>query len=169
MKNLKLFLIFSFVAAYLPAQDNKCLIEINDQIWANFTDSFETLDYELFGSLHAEDFIRASGGSKSLQSKSSYIDGYESRWENSSMKQTISFRFLERFCDNERASERGIYQLTIYPGTEKERSFYGKFHVILVKSNDAWKILIDYDSDEGNTINKTSYDEAFSIDDFERY
>ena len=45
----------------------------------------------------------------------------------------------------------------------------GKFHVILVKVDNLWKLLVDYDSNEDNTINEKSYKSAFAIDDFEKY
>lgn len=164
-----IFLLVSCMALGLHAQENKCLKDINEQIWFNFTKSFETYNHKLFASLHAQDFVRASGNSKSLKDKETYIDGYINNWQSPKNAQTISFRFLERFCDNKRASERGIYKLTINKGNENEKSYYGKFHVILVKKNETWLILVDYDSDEGNTIGKYSYDTAFAIHDLSKY
>jgi len=46
--------------------------------------------------------------------------------------------------------------------------YYGKFHVILVKENDQWEILVDYDSVENNTIDATTYNMALAIDDFDK-
>ena len=171
MERLKTFLLIVMVMAvtFSASAQSECLKVINDQVWAPFTKAYETHDADLFGSIHHSEFIRASGGTKSLEFKESYIDGYVRRWANPRGKQTISFRFLERFCNEETASERGIYKLTIGPGTENERSFYGKFHVILKKENGNWRLLVDYDSSEGNTINAASYEEAFAIDDLEKY
>jgi hypothetical protein len=162
-------ILFAILFGNLNAQENKCLKEINDQVWVNFTKSFETFNHKLFESLHAENFVRASGNSKTLNEKKTYIKGYENRWKSPKNTQTISFRFLERFCDEKRASERGIYKFTTNPGKENEQSFYGKFHVVLVKKENNWNFLVDYDSDEGNTINKSSYEEAYGINDFSKY
>ena len=167
MKVGYLFVLF-FACFSITAQENKCMKDINAQIWDNFTKSFETYDHKLFGSLHANNFVRASGSSKSLKNKKVYIEGYANRWQKPGSAQTISFRFLERFCDDKNASERGIYRLTINPNSDNERSFYGKFHVVLINNGD-WQFLFDYDSSEGNTINKDSYNSAFAIDDFEKY
>ena len=53
--------------------------------------------------------------------------------------------------------------------TAEEKSYYGKFHVLLKQENDIWKLIMDYDSSEMYTINEASYKAAFKIDDFENY
>ncbi|AUP77818.1 nuclear transport factor 2 family protein [Flavivirga eckloniae] len=154
----------------VTAQNINELREINTQIWSNFTKSFETLDYQLFESLHSDDLIRVNGGDyKSIKRKDAYLGTYKSRWTDSSIKQTISFRFLERISKDGMSSERGIYKFTINPDTESQKSYYGKFHVILKKKDNRWKILIDYDSTENKSINEASYNEAFPLDEFSSY
>ena len=171
MKTLKSFISFVciFFALQIQAQENKCLNEINNQVWSNFTKAFETFDHELFGSLHAEELVRVGGNSKLIRNKTDYINGYASRWKTNKTPQTISFRFLERICNDTKASERGIYKLTVNEGLSNEQSYYGKFHVIMVKEDNLWKLLVDYDSNEDNTINEKIYKNAFAIDDFEKY
>lgn len=169
MKKFKLFITLFLFSYVLQAQENKCLKTINDQIWSNFTKAFETFDYELFSSLHSENLVRVSGNSKLLRNKKDYISGYENRWTNNKTPQTISFRFIERICNEQQASERGIYKLTVNTGLSNEQSYYGKFHVIMIKENNQWKFLVDYDSNEGNTINEKSYKNAFAIDDFKKF
>jgi hypothetical protein len=165
----KIVLLVTFLfGPTVQGQESKCLEVINSNIWNNFTKAFENLDYELFESLHSNDFIRVSGNTKSLKNKSEYIEDYKNNWNSRQPKQTISFRFLERICNSSRASERGIYRLTLNPETKEEKSYYGKFHVILVNQNSKWKILVDYDSSEANSINKNSYDSASAIDYFEK-
>ncbi|WP_223033261.1 nuclear transport factor 2 family protein [Hanstruepera marina] len=168
MKKVCIFITLFFVCEVF-SQEKSHLTDINKQIWEPFTSAFETFDYNLFASLHREDLIRVSGNGKHIQNKKDYIKGYESRWSNSNRSQTISFRFLERIANNESASERGIYKLTLNPNTEQEQSFYGKFHVLLKKENEIWKILVDYDSSENNTINEESYNNAFAINDYSKY
>ncbi|TJY36070.1 nuclear transport factor 2 family protein [Pontimicrobium aquaticum] len=171
MKVFKLlFLLFFFCISYqLQAQDYKCLKAINNQIWSNFTKAFETFDHDLFASLHSKDLVRVSGNSKLLRNKEDYINGYASRWATNKTLQTISFRFVERICNDNKASERGIYKLTINKDLPNEQSYYGKFHVIMIKENNQWKLLVDYDSSEGNTINQKTYNNAFAIDDLKKY
>ncbi len=152
------------------SQNLEDLNDINVQIWNNFTKSFETQDYELFESLHTDDLIRVNGGDyTSIQGKTGYLDGYKKRWNSGKLNETISFRFLERISKDGMASERGIYKFTRSPGTENEKSYYGKFHVILKKIDKRWKILVDYDSTENKTINEASYSNAHSMIDFGKY
>jgi len=169
MKRNYLCLILILYSIVIRAQDNTNLKDINQQIWNNFTKAFETLDFELFESLHSEEFIRIGGDSKNIRNKENYISGYKQRWQNMSLNQTISFKFLERICNDSIASERGIYKLIRNPNTDIEKSYFGKFHVILKKESSIWKIIIDYDSSENNTINKTSYNNAYAIDDYDKF
>lgn len=164
-----LAIIFAISTNSCASQNNKCLKDINNQIWANFSKAFETLDSDLFESIHSNNLVRVSGDNKTIRDKTTYINGYKKRWKNSSINQSISFRFLERVCNENKASERGIYKLIIKPDTKEENIFYGKFHVIHRKENGKWKVLVDYDSSEYNTINKTSYERAFSIENFDTY
>lgn len=170
MRKLNLFiLICVFGISFSYSQNEETLKAIDNQIWKPFTIAFETHNYSLFGKLHTDDLVRISGDGKRVQGKETYIAGYKERWSNSSSKQTISFRFLERLHDNNAASERGIYKLSLNPNTEQEQNYYGKFHVILRQINGVWKIAVDYDSSEGNSINQDSYNKAFAIDDYDKY
>lgn len=169
MKSFKLIVLLLFVCQVIYAQNSEALKAINTEIWKPFTKAFETSDYQLFASIHAPSLIRVSGNQKSIRSFNSYMEGYKKRWENAKANQSISFRFFERIAGEDLASERGIYRFTVDPGLETERHFYGQFHVLHRKSNGVWKIILDYDSDEKNTINKASYDAAYAIDDFKRF
>ena len=170
MKIHKLILLVCFISSmncYSQTEEN--LKNIDNQVWHPFTKAFETFDYILFSSIHSKDLIRINADGKRIQNKETYIDGYKERWESIDRKQTISFRFLERLNNENSASERGIYKLTIHPGTDQEQSYYGQFHVILKKEQHAWKILVDYDSSENNTVGSSVYNKAFQIDDYSKY
>jgi len=169
MKSFKLTLFCLVICFQINAQKTEALKEINKQIWQPFTTAFETSNYEMFGSIHSPMLLRVSGDQKTIRFFESYIGGYKTRWENSKRKQTISFRFIERIPNDDFASERGIYKLTVDLGSEQERSFYGQFHVLHKKIDGRWKIILDYDSSENNTINEASYTAAYAIDDFENY
>ena len=148
------------------SQDPEILQEINEQVWHNFTKAFETSNVDLFGSIHSQNLIRVAGDSKIIKYWPEYIDGYKSNWKNPSAKRTINFRFIERIHNDQTASERGIYQLKVNIGTENEKSYYGKFHVILLKENNQWKLLLDYDSSESGTINEQSFLDAADMKKF---
>jgi len=170
MNRLNIFIfLFVIMSSVSYCQNKEVLKSINKEIWEPFTKSFETFDIELFESLHSNDLIRVSADGRNIKKKDTYIDGYNRRWTKTSIEQTISFRFLERLNSTDIASERGIYKLTMNPNTEQEKTFYGKFHVIMKKEHETWRILVDYDSSESNTINSDSYYKAFAQDDFEKY
>jgi hypothetical protein len=42
-----------------------------------------------------------------------------------------------------------------------QRIYFGKFHVILERESDTWKISMDYDSNENGTIDEKSFINAF--------
>lgn len=171
MKLIYKMAVCCFLALPFPgvSQNSSHFKAINTEVWENFTKAFETYDVELFSRLHDEELIRVSGDGKSIRRKTSYLAGYRERWQHKSGSQTISFRFLERICDGNIASERGIYKLTRQIHTPNERSYYGKFHVLLVRKNEQWKILMDYDSSEHHSINETTYASASELHDFQKF
>jgi len=163
------FLLLFFMINLGFSQEYKNLKDINTQVWETFTKAFDTYDYSLFASIHSQDLVRVSGDGKSIKSFSEYIEGYKFRWKNNKRPQTISFRFIERIINDNFSSERGIYKLTVNVNTAEEKSYYGKFHVLLKQEDGVWKLIMDYDSSEMNTINEESYKSAYAIDDFEKY
>ncbi|MFD2823876.1 nuclear transport factor 2 family protein [Lacinutrix iliipiscaria] len=170
MKKIILVIGFLFMSLNFSfSQEYKHLKEINTQVWDTFTKAFETFDYTLFSSIHSPNLIRISGDGQTIKLFSEYIEGYNNRWSNKNGKQTISFRFFERIANDEYASERGIYKLIVNHGTVDEKSYYGKFHVLIKREDNLWKLIMDYDSSEFNTINEASYNNAYAIDDFEKY
>ncbi|WP_274474276.1 DUF4440 domain-containing protein [Mangrovimonas aestuarii] len=154
----------------LFAQDSqKCFQEINTQVWNTFSNAFEKLDLEAFKSIHSQNLIRVSGDNKSIRNAEEYFKAYKTKWQSRAIKQSIQFRFIERVCNTNRASERGIYKLTRNPNTSEEKSYYGQFHVILVKKNQIWKILVDYDSSENNSANEDSFLEGHGLKEFSKF
>jgi ketosteroid isomerase-like protein len=173
MKKVLIYL-FVFISFYINAQTNTdYLKEINRDIWLPFIEAYGTLNVEKYKSLQSEDFIRAEGNGKRLPTFKDYFEGagvWFSDMKKEGRKLEIAFRFTERFANDKVASERGIYQLKSFDNNGKEEwKGYGKFHVFMRKSEGKWKIVVDYDSDEGKTINEQSYLAAFAMDDFEKY
>jgi len=161
------FVLFANIGA---AQNLENLKSINT-VWSKFYKAFETLDYTLMAEIHTKDLVRVSGGKRILNYET-YIKGYETSFKNSkdtNQTSNISLRFFERINNDSTASERGIYKLVRNKGTEKEQAYYGQFHVLFKKVNDEWKITMDYDSSEGDTIGEEEFQKAFAIDDFDKF
>lgn len=165
--NLVLFsLIILFSVNGFSQQKVNELRNINEQVWVKFYDAFATLNFELMAEIHSKDLIRVSGGSQKILDFETYIDGYKKSFQNSkdeNENREIELRFFERICNGVTASERGIYQLTINKGKATERKFFGQFHVIHKKELGQWKIFMDYDSNENDTIDQAAFDNAKSI------
>jgi len=137
--------------------------EINEQVWKPFISAFNNQDARGFLSVHSKDVVRAVRDSKEILSWSEYLTQQEEsnkRTLEDGMSVTLDLHFSERIANANTAIEVGIYRTTLTNKTGKSKSFYGRFHVVLRKENGIWKILVDTDSSEGNTIDAEEFDAA---------
>ncbi|MBT8232302.1 MAG: hypothetical protein HKO66_11200, partial [Saprospiraceae bacterium] len=81
----------------------------------------------------------------------------------------ISLRFFERINNDKIASERGFYKSVSNPETPNERISYGQFHALLQNENGTWKILMDYDSDNGGTVSSADFESANALEDIDPF
>lgn len=163
-----LILLATLFSIQFSAQEQD-LKDINKQVWSHFYTAFSELNYEDMAKIHSKDLWRVTGNSKRIRDYDDYISNYEKnfqRTKDAGMTNHIALRFFERIVTGDRASERGVYELTVNKGKNSEQRYYGQFHVLHQKENGVWKILMDYDSNEGNTINEASFLKAKAIDDF---
>lgn len=161
------FLCFTRIAI---AQEGTVHKKINADMYSNFSKAFETLDYDLFASIHSKEMIRISGNGGEIKKVSTYLKGYQKRWSAPSKKPTpIDFRLFERIYSDSIVSDRGIYRVTYIDNNNQKKHSYGQFHVILKMEDKSWKIWIDYDSNENKSINKDNYNAAFSVSEYKKY
>ncbi len=165
MKTFKISSFLIFIHLIMFGQTKNDFLEINKQIWEPFSQAYAMKDISLFGGIHHEDFIRVSGNNKSIKDKSKYINQLAENWTDDERTLKIEFRFTERISSEGRASERGIYKLTVTTGINDPQFYFGKFHVILTKET-KWKLLMDYDSNEYGTIGKEDF---LAANDINRY
>lgn len=147
---LKSFRIYSFflVCFFLfsnrsEAQDTAVFKEINKQVWEKFEKAFQTADPDLLTSLHTEDILRIPAESNVIVAGSEYFETQQKsfKWvkdNNYSMK--LELRFTERITNGKFTSERGVYRYKVIDDNSEERLYFGKFHVLLRKEHDTWKI-----------------------------
>ncbi len=170
-KKLLIFTVFlSLFTLQGHSQSFKNLKDIN-KTWEKFYKAFDSLDYTLMADIHSEKLIRISGGNRITDYKT-YINNYKAtfdRAKENKTSNTISLRFFERISNDSTASERGVYKLTRIENGKAPKSYYGQFHVIFIKENNTWKILMDYDSSEGNTIGEEAYQKAKDINNFDAF
>lgn len=153
-----LTLVFSFLIGQSFGQDYQK--EINDQVWKPFIQAFNNHDATSFLNVHSKELIRAGRDQKKVLNWEEYLkqqsEGDKSDLENK-IKRSIDLRFTERLANRSQAIDVGIYKTTTTRSDGSSRSFYGRFHVVLRKENGAWKILVDTDSSEGNTIGEKDF------------
>lgn len=160
-------LILTFLFSAFPVfSQNNPLLEIN-KTWHKFEQSFESLDADLFASIHLKDLVRVAGGNVVID-YDNYLENYRQRFKQNKengISLKIELRFLERVYNEDTSSERGIYKMTRSTTEGDPVNFYGKFHVIMRKVGSEWKILMDYDSSEENTIGEDDFDNALPLED----
>ena len=160
-----LLLTLSLLVITLPAQDNQR--EINDQVWKPFIQTFSDHDTQGFMAIHSKDVIRSARDSKSVWNWNQYYQNQlkgDERAKANNSKRELELRFTERISDGDLAVEVGVYKTTSIPKKGAARSFYGRFHAVLRKENNTWKILVDTDSSEGNTISEKDFLAALPIE-----
>lgn len=154
----------------INSQSQNNLKEIN-KVWDKFYQAFDSLDYKLMAEIHSKRLVRISGG-KRITDYETYINNYTSRFKKAkenNISNDISLRFFERISNDSIASERGIYKLIRAENQENKQIYFGQFHVIFIKENNIWKILMDYDSNELNSIGENNYLKAHGINEFDKF
>lgn len=160
-----LFLLTNSLAITAQTDIQTRSLESINSIWADFYLAFETLDVEPFKRIHSKRLVRVGGG-KRISDYRSYMAKTKERFAKAKQQGTsykIALRFFERTANNNQASERGIYKLTVIQKDKESKDYYGQFHVIHTKEKGKWKILVDYDSNEGKTVDNELFNKAHAI------
>lgn len=164
IKKLALVLVlYSVSASPLVSQNETDSI---NAVWNTFYQAFRTLDANLMAQIHSKDLVRISGAKRVLNYEQ-YIANYRAQFDRAKtlgQSQAIVLRFFERLYSNESASDRGYYRLTITDRDGSQQHYYGEFHVIFRKEDSKWKIVMDYDSNEGHRIDETVFLKAFPLE-----
>jgi ketosteroid isomerase-like protein len=156
-------LLLMFHAANVFAQHEQQ--EINTQVWEPFIQSFNTYDTNGFMAVHSKDVVRSPRDSKNIWNWEEYFKRHEQsdlREKSSSAKRVLELRFTERIASKDQAIEVGVYKTTIIKSDGISKSFFGRFHVVLRKEEGVWKILVDTDSSEKNSINEKDFLAAYA-------
>lgn len=150
--------LFLLLGSYAYGQDLQK--EINQQVWEPFINSFNTNQAEAFLAVHSKDLIRSPRDSKKIFTWEQYLNqqtrGDEFSKKNG-LKRSLELRFTERIAEKNLGIDVGVYKTTETDPTGKQVSYYGRFHVVLRKEDGHWKILVDTDSSENNTIGEKDF------------
>lgn len=149
------FLLITFTVGAQNVQQ-----EINQQVWKPFLKGFNDNDTKAFMAVHSKDVVRSSRDAKEVLNWNEYFAQQE-RGDNADRaakrKRTLELRFTERIASKDQAVEVGVYKTSYVNADGTTRSFFGRFHVVMRKEQGTWKILVDTDSSEKNTISEKDY------------
>jgi ketosteroid isomerase-like protein len=157
MKRIMFCLVFICLGQFAMAQTTE--EAINKDVWYNFMQAYQDKDAVLFNGIHTSDVIRVSQDSKTMLIGQEYKDrNLENfnRWNSASFSQKIEFSFINRDQKGIWAYETGIYKLTRTQAGQSQ-SFYGKFNVTLKQVDGLWKIFVDADTSENETISEEDF------------
>lgn len=164
MRNCILLLMTCFSTAAFSQSAKK---EINEQVWKPFMQTFNDRDSKGFMALHSKDVVRSSRDSRKVLNWQQYSDE-QTKWDEQEkaekLKRTLELRFTERISSSDQAIDVGIYKTTYISPDGTTRSFFGRFHVVLRKEQGKWKILVDTDSSENNTISEKDFHAASAME-----
>lgn len=158
------FILFCSFSINCLSQDFQT--EINDQVWRPFISTFNNLDTKGFLAIHSKDLVWSARDTKQILNWEEYLALREKSNKRNlaeGISRTLELRFSERIANSDRAIDVGIYKMTVTDRSGKSESHYGRFHVVLRKENGIWKILVDTDSSEGDTIDAEDFNAAKSI------
>jgi ketosteroid isomerase-like protein len=157
----------------MPNADRAELLrELNSDVWEPFRAAYAACDTDAFLALHTPDLIRASGTDGTVFGLSGYaaqvrpwFAGMAARGD----RLDITFRFAERVAAQDLASERGVYRIVLEPVGADRVTFHGRFHTFTRKVGAAWRIAVDYDTNDAGVVTSATYEAAAAQDDIERF
>jgi ketosteroid isomerase-like protein len=148
-----------FISPDLLAQSSD-LADINAQVWRPFSRAYAAFDAEAFMALHTTDIVRVSQDGKQIYVGAEYRDRMVSSFERlkaGGMSRSIAFSFTQRLIHAEAAYETGYFKISMQrPGGQTE-IFYGRFQIVLRKQAGAWKIAVDTDSSEQQSLGEADF------------
>ncbi|MBN1649882.1 MAG: nuclear transport factor 2 family protein [Bacteroidales bacterium] len=156
----------------LNAQDTNVFRQINTQVWEKFEEAFITNNPELLNSLHTDNVLRIPSDSKTIIIGKEYFENQKKSFAwvlENGYKTLMELRFIERISYDNYASERGIFKIIVIEPGDIKQQYFGKFHMILEKKDEAWKISVNYDSTENGTIDELSFKNASDMWDFKPF
>lgn len=155
---MRIILLLIFISPSIFAQTAQK--DINQQVWKTFIKAFDDGNTDLFMNVHSKDLIRSPRDGKEVlnwdQYKKQMADWAAYNKQNNSKLQ-LELHFTERIDNGNQAVDVGVYKTTSIASDGTKRSDYGRFHVVLRKENNTWKILVDTDSSEGGTIGEAQF------------
>jgi len=160
---MRFLLALILFAAVLPVKAQTPEKEINQQVWKTFIKAYNAFDTELFMSVYSKDVVRVPRDQKQILNFADYKKSINREYhfnKSYNIKANLEIRFTERIHTANTAYESGLYKISLIENTGKKETIYSKFTVIMKKEGTAWKIVMDADSAEGNTLSEKDFQAA---------
>lgn len=138
---------------------------INQQVWYPFVEAYNNLDDKAFMKIHEPDVIRVVRDRQEMMVGPEYARAMElnANWnKENEVTRKIEFSFIERIAKDDTAFEVGYYKVTNVRNGET-RTFYGIFTVVMKKRNGTWKILLDSDISNKNTVDEADFQSGIPL------
>ncbi|HST64197.1 MAG TPA: nuclear transport factor 2 family protein [Mycobacteriales bacterium] len=130
--------------------DKELLAELDRDIYEPFRAAYRSYDTEAYLALHTPDLIRVGGPGRTVQGYAEVaaeVGPWFADAAATGLPLAIDFRFTERLADGDRASDRGVYRIEVDGAV-----LHGRFHTFSRKDGGRWRMVVDYDSDDGATL-----------------
>ena len=147
IKKFSLYLIL-----ILHVSSSILLAQINDNnglnaFWIEAERQVKEGDFEAYSTSFHHDAILVNGISKNSIPIKEALDGWEKGFKDTrlrKMKASVKFRFSESILGTSSAYQKGIFFYTSEYTEQSPVSVFIHFEVLLTKSNDILKILMEY-------------------------
>jgi ketosteroid isomerase-like protein len=152
--------------------DPELLRALDREIWDPFVAAYAAGRADDYIALHSRSLVRVLGNAKRIDPYGEWAAATRAMFKSFADKGTkvgIRFRLTERIANGESASERGVFEFTMTPAGGEARRFYGRFHVLSRREEGRWKIIADYDSNEGGRVGVADFEAAHAPGDYARY
>ncbi|BCX46298.1 hypothetical protein HAHE_02060 [Haloferula helveola] len=138
--------IRSFKVTPLPDLDATRLAEL-DAYWAEVSRAVNTGDFEAYKATCHPEAVLVSGSKKVSYPLSQALARWRQEFIDTKaglIKASVDFRFAHRYGDAKTAHESGVFLYTQQKQGGEPVSEYVAFEALLVKGDDGWKILMEY-------------------------
>ena len=150
MTTIKKFSLYLILVLLVPSSILFAQINNNNGLNAFWTEAERQVkegDFEAYSTSFHHHAILVNGISKNSIPIKEALDGWEKGFEDTrlgQMKASVEFRFSESILGTSSAYQKGIFFYTSEYAEQSPVSVFIHFEVLLTKSNDIWKILMEY-------------------------
>lgn len=137
--------IRAFRVTSLDESEQKRIAEL-DAYWEKVSRAVKEGDFASYQETCHPEGVLVSGNKRTTQKLAAALKRWRPDFESTregKMKASVEFRFSTRLSDATTAHESGIFRYESQTPGEEAKVEYVKFEGLLIKSQDAWKILME--------------------------